>query len=182
MTTENPPELPASRRARRHRSVIARPAPAHHRPRARLAPIPHPSTPISRKSRIRRSRNIITRNRFTTTLYSFCHRSHDPYRVPAPQSTIFYTFSTITRPSPPSFTTDPHPLVATQHIYHRSPAPFFAIALGRLVAVLHLFAVARRLRALFDFVALFCSAQHSRRLFSPIHKLPSCGTTLMPPS
>lgn len=129
MTTENPPSIPASRRARHRRSVIAHPAHAHHHPRLHVAPISYPShtrlTQISHPAR--------PQYYHPEPLY------HDPIFVlppfarslPRPRTSIddishyFYYHP----PLSDLFTTDPHPLSCpTAHIQPPTHA-FFAIAL-----------------------------------------------------
>lgn len=165
MTTENPPSIPASRRARHRRSVIARPAPAQHHHRLHVAPIPHPSrvnlapgTPAILSPGTALPRSYI---RFVTVRTILTASSTSIEEL--------YTFSTITRPFPIFFTTDPHPLSRpTAHIQQPTHA-FFATVLDLFVAVLHLFAAAHRLRALFDSVSLFfCSAPHSSLPLCPL--------------
>lgn len=181
MTTENPPSIPASRRARPRRSVIARPAPAQHHHRLHVAHIPYPShTQLAQISHPARPQYYHPEPLCLDPIFVLPPFARSlPH--PAPQLTKFHSFSSITRSSPTSFTTDPHPLSRhTAHIPQPTHA-FFAIALGRLVAVLHLFAAAHCLRALFDIVSLF-SVPPRTLPFHLAHSAPSRGTTLMPPS
>ena len=124
MTTENPPSIPASRRAPsqpRHRPPRTRTTPPSPARRTHPVPIPHPSrvnlapgTPAILSPGTALPRSYI---RFVTVRTILTASSTSIEEL--------YTFSTITRPFPIFFTTDPHPLSRpTAHIQQPTHAFF----------------------------------------------------------
>ena len=155
MTTENPPSIPASRRARHRRSVIARPAPAQHHHRLHVAPIPHPShTHLAQISHPALPQYYHPEPLYHDHIFVLSPFARSLPR-PAHQLKSFTLFLLSPAPFRSFLPLIPTLLVVPPRIFNSPPTLFFATVLDLFVAVLHLFAAAHRLRALFDSVSLF---------------------------